>query len=58
MTAWKMVYPFIDKKTKKKDYMEHLIKWLGKDDADATWIRETDFKRLSINSTLLNPRMD
>lgn len=45
------------KKTRKKDYMEHLVQWLGKDDVEATWVKESDFKRLGIDPTLLNPRM-
>ena len=45
-------------KTRKKDYMENLIKWLGKDDANATWVEEVYFKRLGIDFHFLNPRLD
>lgn len=34
------------KKTRKKEYREHLVKWKGKTDADAVWIKETNFKKL------------
>lgn len=46
------------KQTWKKNYLEHLVKWLNKDDVEATWAQETNFKRLGIDSLLPNPRMD
>lgn len=58
MTTEKILDSRIYKKTRNKDYMEHLVKWHGKEDDDATWIRETEFKRLGIDPNILNPRMD
>ena len=28
------------KKTRKKDYLDHLIKWVGKNDVDPTWVKD------------------
>lgn len=43
----------VAKQTRTKTYMEYLVKWQGKADSEATWLQETEFKKLGINPDLI-----
>ena len=57
-TTEKVLDSRVYKEIRTKAYWEHLMKWHDQDDTEATWIKEADFKKLGIDSNLLNPRMD
>ena len=46
------------KKTRTREYKEHLIKRHGQNDADAIWIKELEFKKMGVDPTIINPRVD
>lgn len=46
------------RKTRIKEYKEHLIRKHGKMDVDIVWINELEFKKLVIDPNILNPRVD
>ena len=43
----------VKKTTRHKVYMEHLIKWKEKPVSEATWVAETDFKKVGIPLDLI-----
>lgn len=43
----------VKKTTRQKVYMEHLIKWKEKPVSEATWVAETDLKKVGIPLDLL-----
>lgn len=43
----------ITKKTRCQIYWEHLTKWQGMDDVEATWVCEIEFKKLGIDQNLI-----
>lgn len=51
--AEKVLSSRITKKIRHQIYWEHLIKWWGMDDAETTWVLETEFKKLGIDWNLI-----
>ena len=41
--------------TKNKVYKEHSVKWMDLPEVGATWVVESDFKKLGINKEFLSP---
>lgn len=46
------------KRTRTKEYKEHLIQRHGQPERDAVWIKEAKFNKLGFDLNLLNPRVD
>lgn len=51
--AEKITSSRIAKKTRHQTYWEHLVKWQGMDDAEASWVPETKFTKLGIDQNLI-----
>ena len=50
--AKKVLSSWVSKKIGHKTYWEYLIEWKGKEDAKATWVKETKFQKLGIDPRL------
>ena len=55
MEVEKVLETRLKKATRHKVYFEHLIKWKGKPDLEATWVAKANFKKLNIPFDLLQP---